>query len=36
MIDDVEFRNEIVNNVSQKKYGNEIEVEKIYRLIELE
>ncbi|KWU54361.1 glycosyltransferase [Bacillus mycoides] len=36
MIDDVEFRNEIVNNVSQKNYGNEIEVEKIYRLIELE
>ncbi|QWH62076.1 glycosyltransferase [Bacillus mycoides] len=36
MIDDVEFRSEIVNNVSQKNYGNEIEVEKIYRLIELE
>ncbi|XLP20239.1 glycosyltransferase [Bacillus toyonensis] len=36
MIDDVEFRNEIVNNVSKKNYGNEIEVEKIYRLIELE
>ncbi len=36
MIDDVEFRNEIVNNVSQKNYGNEIEMEKIYRLIELE
>ena len=36
MIDDVEFRNEIVNNVSQKNYGNEIEVEKVYRLIELE
>ncbi|MDM5428938.1 MULTISPECIES: glycosyltransferase [Bacillus] len=36
MIDDVEFRSEVVNNVSQKNYGNEIEVEKIYRLIELE
>lgn len=36
MIDDVEFKNEIVNNVSRKNYGNEIEVEKIYRLIELE
>lgn len=34
LVDDVEFRNKIVNNVSQRNYGNEVEVEKIYRLIE--
>lgn len=34
LVDDVEFRTEIVNNVSQRNYGNEREVEKIYRLIE--
>ncbi|MFD0771221.1 glycosyltransferase [Bacillus sp. CGMCC 1.60114] len=34
LIDDVEFRNKIVNNTSQRNYGNEEEVEKIYRLIQ--
>lgn len=34
LVDDAEFRNKIVNNVSQRNYGNEVEVEKIYRLIE--
>ncbi|CAM4223649.1 glycosyltransferase [Bacillus luti] len=34
LIDKVEFRNEIVKNISQRNYGNETEVEKIYRLIE--
>ncbi|MNI12992.1 4-alpha-N-acetylgalactosaminyltransferase [compost metagenome] len=33
LIDDVDFRNRIANNTNQRNYGNESEVEKIYRLI---
>lgn len=33
LIDDVDFRNKIAQNTNQRNYGNESEVEKIYRLI---
>lgn len=34
LVDDVKFKEKIIRNTSQRNYGNETEVEKVYKLIE--